>query len=258
MPCTPDPSTSPWARAISIMSTVSSGAADPIYDGFDENIANGNNTSGTWGSQPPNTNTEQPPKQTTPPKAITATPSDSNTTPPPGNTGIPVNCIIWDGVNYNIQLSPHFKLSAFSTLALYPHNIPTTPIFGYTMQQRFCNLQAMSQNVSEAIYDKFGMPRINSGIRNDNSTSTGVSQHVKGEAADYQFTGWDYAKYWDNAQWVKDNIPYDQFIFEHSSTTGLVWYHLSFSQSGGRSISDPNKVMTMYRNQYSPGLHRYG
>lgn len=258
MSCSPDPSTSPYARARTIMSTVSGGGGDPIYDAYDENIGNGNNTNGTWGSQPPTTEGAQPPQQTTPPPPITTPGTETVTTPPPENDGIPTNCIRWDGTNYDIQISPHFKLSAFTTKALYPHNIPNQTLFGLTMQQRFCNLQALAQNVAEAIYDKFGMPRINSGIRNDNSTSSGVSQHVKGEAMDIQFTGWNYAKYWDNAIWIKDNIPYDQFIYEHSSTTGLVWYHLSFNQAGNRPPTASTKVMTMYQNRYSPGLHRYG
>lgn len=256
--CTPDPASSPFARARPLLTTVSSGSADPVYDGYDENIGNGNNTSGTWGVNVPNTNTGQPPTQTTLPGAITQTPTDTNTDVPPSNDGVPTDCILWDGVNYNIQLSKHFTLKHFTTGALYPHQLPKEDVYGIPMQNRFCNLQALAQNVVEAIYDKFGMPRINSGIRNDNTTKNGVSQHVKGEACDLQFVGWDYNKYWENAAWIKDNIPFDQFIYEHSSTTGLVWYHLSFNRAGNRPSSDRTKVMTMYMNNYSPGLQRHG
>ena len=51
--------------------------------------------------------------------------------------------------------------------------------------------------------------------------------------------------------------PFDQFIFEHSSKTGLAWYHLSFRRSGNRPASDRTKVMTMYRGHYDSGLRRY-
>ena len=86
----------------------------------------------------------------------------------------------------------------------------------------------------------------------------GISQHVTGQAIDVQFTGWSYERYWENAQWVKDNIPYDQFIFEHSSKNSLAWYHLSYNSTGNRAASVPSKVMTMYRNHYDSGLKKYG
>ncbi len=75
---------------------------------------------------------------------------------------------------------------------------------------------------------------------------------------DVQFAGWNYQTYWDNAAWVKDNIPYDQFIFEHSDKTGLAWFHLSFNNTGNRPATSPTKVMTMYRNHYDPGLQKHG
>ena len=139
---------------------------------------------------------------------------------------------------------------------LYPNQL--IDISGYTAQDRFCNLQALAQNVLEPLWSKYGEFRINSGIRNQNSVKNGVSQHVTGEAVDVQFNGWNYAMYWEAAKWVKDNLPYDQFIFEHSSKTGLAWLHLSFRRSGNRPASDPTKVMTMYRGNYDKGLRRYG
>lgn len=253
-----DCNTTPYTNALPILTEVSNGGGDPIYDAYDENIGNGNNSAGVYAPTPPNTIGAQPPTQTTLPKPIPEVADASNNTPPPeNNDGVDVKCGSWDGKDYNVQLSPHFKLADFTTKALYPHNIPTGDVFGFSMQTRFCNLKALATNVGESIFNKFGMPRINSGLRNDNS-SKGVSQHVKGEAMDLQWPGWDYAKYWDNAQWIVNNVPFDQFIYEHSSTTGLVWYHLSFSRTGNRPASNRDKVMTMYRNNYSPGLHRYG
>jgi len=72
-----------------------------------------------------------------------------------------------------------------------------------------------------------------------------------------QFAGWTYERYWQATAWIKDNLPYDQFIFEHSDRTGLAWFHLSYNRSGNRPVTQRTKVMTMYRNQYSPGLLRY-
>lgn len=252
------PSQSPFGAAMNLMNTVSGGGGDPTYDEYDENIANGNNTSGTTGSQPPNTSNTKPPVQTTLPPPTVPPAEVKELTPPPGGNGWPTTCMIWDGVNYGVSISPHFKLEDFSTGAYWPHPLTSGDVAGFSMQTRFCNLQAVALNIAEPMYAKFGTMRINSGIRNESTTKSGISQHVAGQAIDIQFSGWTYDMYWNNALWVKDNIPYDQFIFEHSSTTGLAWYHLSFNRAGNRAPSVATKVMTMYRNNYSSGLHRYG
>ena len=232
---------------------ISGDNGDPTADGYEESIAGGNNTANASGVQiPPSTQTSLPTPSPIPGTA-------SNTTAPPANPGTPVPGASWDG-KYDDQLSPHFKVRDFTINALFPNQLtnlePTYP--GYTPNVRFTNLMALAVNVAEAVYAKFGPFRINSGIRNANSVSSGVSQHVQGAAMDIQFAGWTYSTYWDNAAWVKDNIPYDQFIYEHSDKTGLVWYHLSFNNAGNRAPTLPTKVMTMYRNHYDPGLQRHG
>jgi len=84
-----------------------------------------------------------------------------------------------------------------------------------------------------------------------------LSQHITGQAADIQFASWNYDTYWQNAPWIRDNLPYDQFIFEHSSHAGNVWFHLSFNSAGNRGPGVPFKCCTMYRNNYDNGLKRY-
>lgn len=241
-------STSDFENARELM-TVSGDQGDPTLDGYDENIANGNNTKSTNGVQFP------PPKQTTLPPPIKETPEKSDDKVPPGGNGISVTCTTWVG-DYDYPLSPNFKVRDFTVNAFFPNPLIDVP--GQTASQRCCNLQALAVNVAEPLRAKFGSFRINSGVRNQNTTPNGTSQHVLGEAFDAQWSGWTYSMYWENAAWVRDNIPYDQFIFEHSSSTGLAWYHLSFKQAGNRPASSSTKVMTMYRNNYSPGLKRFG
>ena len=183
-----------------------------------------------------------------------------NTQPSPKNS-VPATCQAWDGQNYDIQMSPNFLLRHFTIGygtgnsqnlqrgCVFPNQL--TDVDGYDKQTRFCNLQALAQNVCEAMLAQFPAMRINSGIRNQNSVKNGVSQHVKGEAVDIQINGFTYNQYWDNAAWVRDNINFDQFIFEHSEKTGSAWYHLSFSQTKNRG-----QVLTMFRNNYSPGLKK--
>ena len=247
-------STSDFVNAAELFQ-ISDDSGDPVYDEFEGNIANGNNNNNRTGIQfPPSTQTTLPPPI---PEPATA----SNDKKPTLKTGAPTGCPIWDGVDYNIYLSPNFKLSNFTTAALFKN--PLTDLSGIypglTQQVRFCNLMNLAINVAEPLRAALGNMQINSGIRNTNSTAAGrVSQHVTGQAMDVQFTGWSYERYWENAQWVKDNIPYDQFIFEHSSKTGLAWYHLSYNASGNRAATAYTKVMTMYRNNYDSGLKKYG
>lgn len=252
--------TSKFDNARELVSMVGSDLADPTADEYEDNIVAGNNEKGTTGIQSP------PPKQTTPPKGITETPMATNDTPPPTKPAQSVGCMKWDGINYDIQLGKHFSLRNFTigypdtsknriVGCLYPNKL--IDAFGMTKEERLCNLQALAENVLDPLYDRIGSFRINSGIRNENSTRSGISQHCKGQAVDVQVPGWTYDKYWECAQWIKDNLPYDQFIFEHSEATKLAWFHLSFNRAGNRAPSTPLKVATMYRNKYSNGLKKF-
>ena len=238
-----------FENADMLISEVSGDLGDPVQDGYDENIATGNNSTGTTGIQFP------APVQTSAPPAITSAPSAKDTTIPDAKSGVATSHAVWTG-DYDLQLSPNFKVRHFTINALYPNQL--TDYMGITATVRCNNLKALAVNVAEPILAKFGQLRINSGIRNASSTPSGISQHITGQAMDIQFEGWNYAKYWANAMWIRDNIPYDQFIFEHSSTTGLAWYHLSFNPSGNRPSSASTKVMTMYQNHYNSGLERHG
>lgn len=225
---------------------------DPTFDEFNSNIAGGNNTANTKGIQTGNTPLAT---QSSLPGQNTATPISSDNNPPLGGSGIPVNCTLWTG-DYDMQLSTNFKVRDFTVNSFFPH--PLIDFNGLTAAQRCCNLQALAINVAEPLFAKFGKFRVNSAIRNEETCRPpNKSQHPAGMAMDVQFIGWNLDKYWENAAWIKDNIPYDQFIYEYSGNSGQVWYHLSFNQSGNRIASDNLKVLTMWQNKYNPGLQRY-
>ena len=254
---------SDFENAQLILSTVSGDQGDPTLDEYTENIAGGNNDKATTGVQVPSTPAGQPPVQTSLPTPSPVAAEQTITKPAPGGNGaIPLPSPAWDGVNYDVPLSTNYKLSAFTVKTVFPY-----PLIDYvdsanniSKQIRFENLKALAINCVEPLLAKFGPTlKINSGIRNKTSTPPpGLSQHITGQACDIQFTGMTYANYWENAQWIMDNIPFDQFIFEHSSATGLAWFHLSFNRAGNRKASDRTKVMTMYRNHYDSGLKKYG
>lgn len=259
-------STSRFENAQELIKVVGSDQSDPTADEYETSIAQGNNTKKAAGiSQDQN-----PPQQTTPPAPPTVPPKSADDKPAPASTPTPEDCTTWDGSNYDVPMSEHFILRNFtvgyptaalnqSKGCLFPHPLIDVNIHGttYTKQMRFCNLQTVSRVVLEPIYQRFGQPRINSAIRNNDSTKPpNISQHMTGEAVDIQFPGWNYEMYWQNAAWIRDNINYDQFIFEHSTNTGLAWYHLSYRRAGSNR-APVNRVLTMYRDGYVPGLKRY-
>jgi len=258
MSCIPEPifidniplSTNDFINAQNLINNVSGDGGDPTADGYDENIANGNNNKGAYGVQ------SSPVTQTVLPGTITQDANAVNDGKPLYKSGIPIECLTWAG-DYTLQLSPNFTVKSFTIGAYWPNRLIDLPAYSLTAQERCCNLQALSVNVAEMIFAKFGPFRINSGLRNNNTVSHGVSQHVSGQAIDIQFIGWSYDRYWNNAVWIRDNIPYDQFIFEHSDKTNLAWYHLSFNKAGNRPSADRTKVMTMFRNNYDSGLKKY-
>jgi Peptidase M15 len=264
MSCTPptlDPATtggvllssSPLENAQPLLNDVSNVGGDPTFDEYEENIANGNSTSGKRGIQVPNTPEGEPPKQTTLPPPPSEKYSTENNKAPPGGNGSPVAGGNWSG-SYDEKLSPNFTVRDMTTGAHWGWKLE--PYMGFDVNVRFSAMKNLVVNVLEPLRAKYGPFRINSGLRNK-TTSKGVSQHIKGEAADIQFPDWNYARYWEEAPWVRDNIKYDQFLFEHSDK-GSVWLHLSYSANGNRAAGARDKVMTMYRNCYIPGLKRYG
>jgi hypothetical protein len=257
-------STNTFENAQELIKAVGSDQSDPTADEYESYIALGNNDKKSSGIQQTlPTQTTLPPPSPLPAKA-------SNDKPPPPGPGGAVTCTIWDGVDYDVPMSEHFILRNFTVGypnkalneqkgCLFPYPLIDITVNSNVLdkQTRFCNLQNLAQKLLEPIYNKFGPFRINSAIRNNDSVKPpGVSQHVTGEAADIQFPGWTYEMYWANAAWIRDNLNYDQYIFEHSERSGLAWYHLSYKKTGS-TRPDSTRVMTMYRGNYNSGLKRY-
>ena len=85
--------------------------------------------------------------------------------------------------------------------------------------------------VLEPLRVAMGMPiRITSGYRCEalNKAVGGVynSQHLKGQAADICIDG-DMTKGRKMFNYIRDNLPFDQLIWEHNKA-GIYWIHVSF------------------------------
>jgi uncharacterized Zn-binding protein involved in type VI secretion len=150
-------------------------------------------------------------------------------------------------IDYSLRLSPNYLLRNLSTNAQFPHNI--TAQVGLTEDEIICNLRALAQNILEPLADEYPGFNVNSGFRRGNSNS----QHNRGEAVDIQWPGLPAASYTSRAFWIRDNLPYDQFILEHGRS---IWFHLSFRRSGGQR----RQILTMHPNttpRFQPGITNY-
>lgn len=181
-----------------------------------------------------------------PPKEIE---HEDDVPPPEPPTPPPPDCsLITLPINYDFQLSTNYKLRNFSINCVFPHTIKAQN--GLSESEIVCNLKALAENVVEPMRAKWGIFRINSGFR---TRQNGKSQHEKGQACDIQFPGMSYNDMFAIAQWVKDNINYDQLLWEHGNRP---WIHVSFNRAGNRPKNASNSVMTMYRNHFSSGLKK--
>ena len=92
-------------------------------------------------------------------------------------------------------------------------------------------LKALCENILQPVRDHFGRVKVTSGFRSVDLClaigSSSNSQHAKAEAADFECVGVDNAEL---ADWIKDNLPYDQLIVEYYTPgePNSGWIHCSY------------------------------
>lgn len=97
------------------------------------------------------------------------------------------------------------------------------------------NLMILANTVFQPLRDWYGKPiTVSSGYRspelNKAIGGSATSQHSKGEALDLDTVS-------DNAKlfrYIKDNLPFDQLIWEFGDDNNPAWVHVSYSQHGNR------------------------
>lgn len=107
------------------------------------------------------------------------------------------------------------------------------------------NFKKLAENVFQPIRDHFGVPiRISSGYRSEalnkaiggagkmvNGKYVPSSQHCKGEAIDIDMDGTSIT----NKQifdYIKENLEFDQLIWEFGTDVNPDWVHVSYSSTG--------------------------
>jgi putative chitinase len=109
--------------------------------------------------------------------------------------------------------------------------IPNTPTAEHIENMRYC-----CEKILEPVRAKFGPVTINSSYRaplvNKAVGGSKTSQHVNGQAIDFEVKGVDNKKV---ADWVADNLEFDQVILEFyaAGDKNSGWVHASIKKEGG-------------------------
>lgn len=100
------------------------------------------------------------------------------------------------------------------------------------------NLKLLAENIFEPVRTNFNVPiRISSGYRsqelNKKIGGSLSSQHSKGQAIDIDMDGADVT----NKQifdFIKDNLHFDQLIYEFGDSNNPSWVHVSYNVANNR------------------------
>jgi hypothetical protein len=115
------------------------------------------------------------------------------------------------------------------------------------------NIELLTDNVLDKLREWYGKPiNITSGYRSYDLNkaipgSSKTSQHSKGEAADIVASiPRDNVKLFN---YIKDNLQFDQLIWEKGTDSNPAWIHVSFSKSKSRKEilkTKDGKIYTKY------------
>lgn len=132
-----------------------------------------------------------------------------------------------------MQLSKHFELTEFTRSS----TAKRAGISNKPTEVHIANMKLLCEKILEPIRSHFSRPiLISSGYRSAalNSVTPGASstsQHSSGEAVDIDMDGTNIT----NAQifnYIKDNLEFDQLIWEFGTTTNPDWVHVSYESNG--------------------------
>lgn len=154
-----------------------------------------------------------------------------------------------------MHLSPHFTLAEMtkSQFALRRGIVNALDPVEPEDADAIGNLRRLCLEVLEPVREAFGIPfapssAYRSPALNAALGSKPTSQHVLGQAVDFELPGIPNLKL---AQWVRDNLKYDQLILEFHDpaepTSG--WVHVSLKEARNR-----RRVLTINRKGVFPGL----
>jgi hypothetical protein len=137
-----------------------------------------------------------------------------------------------NGIDYDIKISNYYTLGDLTINAVVS-SYKLINQKGLTKEQIGCNIKTLSINVLDKIKERYSNMIVTSCFRHGN----GKSQHYKGEAADLQFIGSNNSEYITIAEWIKNNVSYDQLLLEYKNKgTKKPWIHISYKKEINRNM----------------------
>ena len=136
-----------------------------------------------------------------------------------------------------MKLSPHLDLSE----VIRSDSAKRNGISNMPTKEHIANFMLLAEKIFEPVREHFGVPiRISSGYRSKelNAITKGASttsQHCKGQAIDIDMDGTSLT----NKQvfdYIKDNLPFDQLIWEFGNEENCDWVHVSYVPNGRKQI----------------------
>ncbi len=139
----------------------------------------------------------------------------------------------------NLSLSEMTKSNTATRLGI--DNEPT--------EEHVINMKDLAEAIFQPIREHFASPiYISSGYRgsdlNKAINGSKSSQHCRGEAIDIDM---DYKNSVSNAEvfnYIKDNLDFDQLIWEFGTDKNPSWVHVSYNTKGNQR----NQILVAYKN----------
>jgi hypothetical protein len=189
-----------------------------------------------------------------------------------------------DNIPYNtLRLTPKTMLADFTTRTALWSRQPSPPgpnavwngggdnkyikaQYGLTVPQILTNLADLAANIWEPLKARYpGMIITNTFRQGKPGGAKEQAQHGRGQAFDAQLPGASYAKYYEIACWMRDNLPVGQLLQERSSASpASTWIHCSYENGKyGIQVPKQNKVanldLTLARGAqfHAAGIYQY-
>ncbi len=148
-----------------------------------------------------------------------------------------------------MQLTKNFHLSEF----IISQEATRRGIANNPNENEKMRLKLLCEKVLQPVRDHFNKPVvISSGFRSKelNSAIGGskTSQHMRGEAADFEIPGMDN---YDLARWIEANLNYDQLILEYYNGGNTGWLHVAYS------TAHKNQELTINNQGTFSGLKKF-
>ena len=137
-----------------------------------------------------------------------------------------------------MKLSKHLDLSE----VIRSDSAKRNGISNMPTGEHIANFMLLAEKIFEPIREHFGVPiHISSGYRskelNAKIGGSATSQHCKGQAVDIDMDGsTNGVTNADVFNYIKDNLPFDQLIWEFGNEDNCDWVHVSYVEKPRKQI----------------------